>query len=666
MALAYLDVARAVKVARDRSTGPDDDEANDLMDEMSSRKLAMEPDQQRFRELCDRWDNLYYPQNFTRGGASHWATHESARLPARSHVSVNVYPVYVDTPASLLSVQPVENMVALGTSEGERTIAAAIERVYMAWKDEVDFELTCHKGAVTKSLYGRTAAKVYWSDDLKRPTFEIVDQPRNLYLGWRDTNYLKLEWALYCYAITPDTAMEDWGLVTMEGTDEDGKPYPYIVNPGTFGTFIDHNRARLDVSADLRVEVYDYWYRRPAKNAKPRFGKPTKFETWNAIFVGNQLVKNEMHREYKGELPYIPVYNSYVPGVPDGRSNLYDIEQLVREKDERLSETAQMISRGVNGQMWQLTGVEAPPTVPAGLKPTPNNVVAPGAGNRLEKIEPWMPEFQVEQYLARIDRELNDVSGLNDLLRGMAPQQTLNSGKAISALVANYETRITMSRDLWYQWRSDVWTLAKTIWGEKVTEMRPIFESRIKLVIASPTLTPRDDAEMSTIAGNLKELKLWSGKRAMDRVGVDDPETEEDIIRAEQTDATLNPAQVQVMVSLMMMMQQMQQSQQQMGPQVQAQQQAAGSSIEQSMAAMRGLSPDVSGQEQMQEEGEQPVTPAEQMPGNMSEEAVAEGEPGAVPPTGEVLPSQMLSQYQIEEGEANSRIVGQSTIQKTE
>ena len=32
-----------------------------------------------------------------------------------------------------------------------------------------------------------------------------------------------------------------------------------------------------------------------------------------------------------------------------------------------------------------------------------------------------MPEFQLEQFLARIDREMVDVSGLNDLLRGLAP-----------------------------------------------------------------------------------------------------------------------------------------------------------------------------------------------------------------------------------------------------
>jgi hypothetical protein len=32
-----------------------------------------------------------------------------------------------------------------------------------------------------------------------------------------------------------------------------------------------------------------------------------------------------------------------------------------------------------------------------------------------------MPEFQLEQFLTRIDREMVDVSGLNDLLRGLAP-----------------------------------------------------------------------------------------------------------------------------------------------------------------------------------------------------------------------------------------------------
>lgn len=631
------------------------DEAIKLLDELQARKLAIEPDQAKFAELCDHWDNLYYPQSFTRGGASHWASHPSARTAGKAHVSVNAYPVYVDVPAALQSEEPEQNMVALGNDEQMRQIAAMAERLYFGWKAEQDVEMKTHMACVVKGLYGLTASKVYWDDDENKVCFEVVDQPKNLYLGWRSSDYLKLEWALYCYQITPQTALEDFGVRIEERTDGDGRAYPYVVHPA-MGPFTDTWRANM-VSADLRVEVYDYWYRKPKKGANVRMGKKTAFETWNAVFVGNIMVANIRHPEYGGKMPYVPLYNTYIPGMNAGRPEMYDIEQLIREKDERVSGNAQMIDRAIQGQQWQLTGQDAPAEVPAGLKPTPNNVVAPGPGNRLEAIQPWMPEFQLETFLTRLDRELDDVSGLNELLRGMAPMQALNSSKAIATMTANYVTRIMMKRGLLYGWRRSNWALAAEVWAFKVPELRPILEAA-RLNLEPPDLTPRDAAETITMAGNAKELKLWSAVRAMDKTGVDDPETEMDIIRAEQTDATLNPGPVLSMVSLMAALQQLQMSIQQF--QAMAQQQggptagAPGQNPAQAANTQRQLAPQTAATPAQNGPGEQPVTPAEQLPAN-----AAPGGAGAGP-------SQVLGQFQIgNEGEAKSRIIGQSTIQKS-
>jgi hypothetical protein len=644
----------------------DDPEAAELWDWLKRRRFALQPEQDRFALLCDRWDNLYYPQSFTRGGASHWADDSSAAFDSgKVHISVNSYPPYVDIPAALQSYQPIENMIPSVLTEQGRQLAMLVERVYMSWKDRIQLEELSHRACVTKCLYGRTAARVTWDPEESYPKVELVDQPRNLFLGWRSSAYEQLEWALYVSAVSPDTALEDWGLRCASATDTKGKPYLYIVNPTYYGLF-DAPLGGQALSTDLRIEVCDYWYRVPRKNARVEAGKPVKFETWNAIFVGNYLVKNKRHSEYRGALPYIPLFNSYVPGLPDGRSSLHDVEQLLREKDERLSENAQMIHRAVAGQLWQLTGPEAPSTVPPGLEPQPNKVLAPGAGNRLEALQPWMPEFQIESFLTRIDRELTDISGLNELMRGMAPAQVMNSGKAIAALVANYETRVKMPRDLYYKWRRDIWDLAATVWAEKNSEMRGVIDEAATLLIQSPSLTPRDDAEASSIALNLKEGKLWSAARAMDRTGVDDPEAELDLIRSEQTDATINPASVQVMVSLMAMLQQMQQ---QAPPALAQAGQEAGAGMAESMAAMRGTAPQVTGTESMNAPGVAPETPPEQMPGNTPEGAAmgAAGPEGTVlPPEGEVPPSQMLSQYQIVEGEAQPRIVGQQEIQREE
>lgn len=646
MAIERLDINQALRL-HELQAEPDD-ESIEVMRSLTTRKLSVEAEQTRFAALCERWDNLYWPQWFTAGGASHWASHESARQAGRAHVSVNVYPAYVEIPASLQSVTPVENMVATGDSDSDRAIAAAVERVYMTWKDDIGFELKFHKAMITKALYGRVAAKVYWDEDAGYPQVDIIDQPKNLYLGWRNSNYSSLEWAIYAYTITPATALEDWGLSIEEGVDAKGDPYPYVVAPSDIR---QAHPAVLNLQSDLKVEVYDYWYRRPRKNTRVEMGKPVKFETWNAIFVGNVMVKNKEHREYRGTLPYIPLFNSYIPGVPDGRPELWDIEQLIREKDEKLSEMSQMQSKAINGQYWQLTGADAPASVPAGLKPTPNTVIAPGAGNRIEALQPWMPTFQAEQYLARLDRELNDASGLNDLLRGMAPTQTLNSGKAISALVANYETRVTMKRDLAYAWRGDkgIWGLAATIWAEKNTKLKPVIEGKAKLKTINPNLTPRDDAETSTIAANMVVSKLWSVKRGMDRTGIDDPETELDIIREERTDATLFPAEVQVLAQLLGVL-----KAQGIVPPEAAQN--AAMTQGQQLSDVRALSGGQQGQPMMNGEGEQPMTPPELMPGNTPEGQALD--PNAPAPGAEDLTLQTA----IRGGEAQSRILQQERI----
>src|SRR5678815_6178332 len=98
----------------------------------------------------------------------------------------------------------------------------------------------------------------------------------------------------------------------------------------------------------------------------------------------------------------------------------YDIEPLIREKMERITNGSQMIANVTGGDAYQLVGPEAPLRVPAGLKPVKGAIVGPGPGNRIEVITPFIAQFQLEQFIGRIDREMAVISGLNDLLLGLA------------------------------------------------------------------------------------------------------------------------------------------------------------------------------------------------------------------------------------------------------
>ena len=621
------------------------EEDADLLHEIAERKSQLQQEMDHFGLMCDRFDNLYYPADvLAHAGASHWANHPSATTPGKSHISINVPPVYVDIPASLQSVPPVENMVALIPDDGARQLAAMTERLYFAWKDEEDFELKAHQACVVKGLYGRTAAKVFWDDDLGRPTLRVVDQPRNLYLGWGTSDYTRLDWALYTYRQSAEGVYEDWGL-KVERTGPDGMAAPIVLRPT-----IEQSNVRWLYDIGLDVEIYDYWYRQPkGDGSRDRYGK-IKMETWNCIFVGNIKVKQERYPEYDGMIPYVPLFNTYIPGVPDGRPELFDVESLLREKDERLTQGSQLLTKTVDGQLFQLVGPEAPDTVPANAIPKPNKMAAPGPGNRIEKIDPWMPEFQLEAFLSRLDREIADVTGLNDLLRGLAPATVLSSSKAINALVANYEARIRIKRDLFYVWRRTVWDMASKIWASKTPALKDVLIGAARLDVEAPSLTPRDDMETSAMAANLVNSKLWSLKRGMDRVGVDDPESETDIIRHERTDASMFPADVQVMAQLMILLRQLGFAPPEQAN-MQAQQQA------QSLANLRGLMGGAQGAPSMNGPGEGAVLPPEAQPANTPQGQQLTGPP-APQPGGGTLTSQTLTQG----GEASNRLLNNAPV----
>jgi hypothetical protein len=663
LALAVLDLKKAIEFSQsDWSRGEYSDDELTLMRELDFRRSSLWSEQGAFAAACDRWDALYYPPSeamLPGKGASHWWYHSSAKLPGKAHVSVNTPPIYVDIPASLQSVTPYENIVANVDNEQSRVLASMVERLYYSWKDELDFDLIGHQGCVVKGLYGRTAGKVWWDAETGYPRVSIVDQPRNLWLGWGQSDYKTLDWAAYTYTMTPEAIYAEYGLVTTQRQGQDGSLYPYLMAGNSFSTWHEARQAMWYAAGE--IEVTDYWYRQPVSAAvyKGKAVRPVKHATWNAIVVGNRVVQNQKFPEYDGMIPYVPLFNSYIPGVPSGRPELFDIEQLIREKDERLTSGSQLMHNIVNAQYWQLTGPDAPDAVPAGLKPKPQQVIAPGAGNRVEKIEPWMPEFQLESFLSRIDREMIDVSGLNDLLRGMAPASVMSSSKAINALVANYETRISMKRAMYYRWRKDMWALAVRVWKNKQRDLAPLFEVASSLKVVPPSLTPRDDMEAAQIARTLVDGKLWAAIRGMDRVGVDDPETEQEIIRGEQTDAALNPAAVQVMAQLAQVLQALgyqnaEQATQAMGGGGGPAPQGPGGA----MADMRAQLGAAAGQPGS---GETPMPAAEAMPGN-TPEGQALGA-GPMTPGGGVGEPQVMSQTMVKGGEATGRLLFQQPLE---
>ena len=584
-------------------------EAAKKLTEILERKASVESENARRRQLFRRFDNLFHARTITVGGADHWSEDQSARLAGRAHVSVNVHPSYVSIPASLQAVRPVINYLSSGSSREDREEAAARERIFFRWWEEADMDIIMEDAALYKSLYGDTAAKVTFDEKDGIPRVEVISAPENLYMGYGSSDFTRIDWALYHYGLSPQAAMDEFGIdiVPMKSGNEF---FPFVYSGDhadplvtAFASQAERTVDRRDTSYErMQVAVYDYWYKKIE-------GGETK--TYNCLFVGNQLIREQEHPEYAGELPYIPLINSRIPGSPYGKPELYDVEQLLREKDERITNAAQFIHQIVGGQMFQLVGQDAPEEVPANAIPKPGRIAAPGAGNRIEPIQPFLPNIQIEQYNQRIDRELAVVSGLNDLLLGIAPSSVLGSSRAIASLVANYEQRIAPKRKLFYNWIKKVWKMSAQIWSYNNEEVDMVINGNYRIEIVPPELTPRDTLELANTAISLVQNRIWSAERAMDRVGVDDPANEKDIIRDEQTDATINPAAVATMASVVGSFRQLGLEQPQgIG--------APGSPMDQNaaMEAMRGQNPSPMGSESMNDQDMIPPSAAEAMPEN--------------------------------------------------
>lgn len=534
--------AERLAAARVEAGGPEDDYR--LLLEIKRRKESLSDEQARNASLYARMDNLYFPQTITTpGGADHWPVSNPAA--GTVHVSVNNQAPYVNIPARLTGTTPVENYVPTEQTDAAIQKAAAAEELYFGWKDEEEFEPKFNEATRVSELYGITYGKVRWNAVEKRPSATVIARPENLFVGWGASDFSRMDWTIYCYGLSPQSIMEEYGFAVVPVEGAKGTFIPYVVGTHndplgqTVGTIVNgHQRSAYE---QQQVEVYDYWYKKPK-------GVGKRPEIWNAIYVGNQLVSDAAHPEFD-DIPYVPMPNDFIPGSPYGRPAMYDLEQLFREIDERVSNAGAMLGSVVGGQMWQITGSEAPEEVPAGAIPKPNKVAAPGPNARLEAIQPFVPQFALADYIHELKDFLIEASGLNDVLLGKTPAQLVSS-KALSALVSQYSARLGVKRDLAYRWRRRMWKLAAMCWERKDRSVKKIIDGNYRIDIVPPDLTPRDELENAQRVMNLVQNRLMSMRRGMDLVGVDNPEAELALVKEEQSDPALNPQAVQAQLTL--------------------------------------------------------------------------------------------------------------------
>jgi hypothetical protein len=516
---------------------PNDSPEYKLYVQILKCKAQTDSDSAQRSALYRRMDDLYYPAAITDGGADHWPTDRNLRVKGKVHVSLNNPPPYVDIPAALQAIVPYMNAVPDTSDKADLEAADRREKLYWLFWDLCDMDLNLSVVTQVRALYGAVAIKVFWNAVLKQPALTVLESPENLRIGWGNNNFTRKDWGLYLYTLSPQAVKEDYDLdVTLESV---GGTNLMLVGGNThddpLGLLMSSPQSRQRTEYEtMQVPVYDYWYKKDGK-------------VWNAIYVGNQQVESAAHPEYD-DIPYVYIPNGKLPGHPEGRPELYDIEQIFREIDERFSNMGQLIHKTLTKQEYQVIGSEAQTEFTANMMPGEDRPATPGPNSQLAPITAFIPAFPWSEYMNKLDQKLGERTGMSPLLLGLAGSNVLGSSKAINAELAMYVPRIRQARELLYVGLQELWTVVGKMWSRKDKDVAKVLKDNFRMSYRPPEITPRDDVEQAQRAAVLRQNGLRSQHSLMDMTGVENPTEELDIMRAENTDASLNPDKVMTLI----------------------------------------------------------------------------------------------------------------------
>jgi hypothetical protein len=515
-----------------KASGQEPEDA--LYSEILTNKTTTDASAYLFWQDCRRADLLYFPTDISEGGADHWADHPTARTKGKVHVSVNDADMYVDIPADIQSIPPDVEYLPVSPAMSDIADADRREKLMRLWWLRNNMDLSLGAVARVRALYGVGVVQPYWENG--EPKVRVEQTPQNLRIGWAANDYTQMDWAMRIYALSPAQIERKFKLL-FDVTQVNGEWWPLVYPSGIMLYESGDSLTRRTMYERAHIVCFDYWYRDSA-------GK-----VWNAGYVGNHQLHLESHSEFD-EIPFIWIPNGIIPGRPQGAGELYRIEPLIRERDEALTRNGQAFASA--GQMFQVVGPNAPSDrVQDSAFPKPGKVSTPGPGNELKPVQPWMPEYQLDLYLKRLDTLLMDETGISETLKGVVQQRVLGSSKALRTEVMMYEPRIQMKRDILYSGMIHrLWEMTAKMWERKDPRAKKIIAGQYQVMVTAPEIIAHDDLEQMQRASVGVQNRIISLRTAHKWIGILNSTEEIAEIVEQQTNAALNPQAVTQQISL--------------------------------------------------------------------------------------------------------------------
>ena len=541
------------------------------------RYLSSDSYQARLNAKYRRAHNLYAPLY-----GDQWPEDGIAR-PGKIHMSVNIVKAAIDVDSRLQSLLPRISLDPETIALEDRARAESAEKMMIQFLEMSGWDVWLSDLTKTKCLYGKGVLKPFWNKEDNRPDVTVIENPSNLRIGYGSSDYGIIDWAIYEYLLSPLAAAAKFPGIKIEKTGDRKNPFavtrgydhadPLQTKPlpsAANGKDNIRTPSQRVPSAyeDNQVRVWDYWY------------KDEKGTVYNATLIEGTVADGPKKHPELADVPFIIIENDHEPASPEGIGTAEPIYDLQIELNRAISHWAQLVADEIDPS-WQLTGENAD-SIPGGIVPKAGEIVAVGAGNRIEPIAKTINQFPVQQLIEQIFNLFHRVTGLSEVLFG-APGGSQTSGRALAVQVEAAANRLDPKRRRLYQGLRELlvfWTymsekvnpkfaVEETETGETLyAGLGEIFANLKRWKIIAPEITPRDVIENTTNTINKVNSKLISLRTAMDELGVDSPEDELKTIEMERSNAHLFPGDVQAWVAVVSMIQQMQAQQQAMSQQL--------------------------------------------------------------------------------------------------
>lgn len=513
-----------------------------------------------------------------------WAEDRFQR-PGKLHVTANIVRAFVDTEARLLSIPPRITNKPDARDLATQKRAEACEELFLRWLEASGWEVWMSDLNRGKGIYGLGYLKPYWNERENRPDVIQIEQPQNLMVGYATNDFNSFDWAIYAYKVSAIEAKIRFPgieihaqkgkepLVFRAGTDHEDPLRQRGIMGGVLSTVtsvVRRNPTQSDYEMS-HIDVWDYWYR------------DEKGGIYNCTLLAGTIVDGPHYHPELPIIPYIPIEHDHEPGSPEGLSTAETLIDLQNGLNRAIAQFAQHVADDTE-PAWQLVGENAE-SVPEGIVPKANEIIAAGSGNEIKPIEKTVNQFPIQQLIQEYRQTAHLVTGLPEILFGNLPNAQ-SSGRAMAVQIEAAANRLESKRKRLYE---GIRALLM-VWGfmvekkeltvkisqapeasdEALAEAPALEPQEIKLAdiikglnrwkIVAPEITPRDEIEHTQNTINKVNSKLMPLEWAMDEVGIENPQEAIAMIERERSNARLFPADAQAQAAVASTVQAIQQA----------------------------------------------------------------------------------------------------------